>query len=187
MGTHVLVEDKVFVIPEFLSPQRCQTLIELSEARGYADAPVTTRQGPVHMPDVRNNERVMFDDPAMAREFWDHLNTFTLPQLEDIAPSGLNERLRFYRYDPGQTFRPHRDGSFRRPDGSEQSWYTVLVYLNEGYTGGETIIYGHDLVIKPKTGLALIFYHPLLHEGAEVTSGRKYVIRTDLMFPTSPH
>ena len=31
-------------------------------------------------------------------------------------------------------------------------------------------------------GWGLIFQHPLLHEGSEVTSGTKYVARTDLMY-----
>ena len=30
--------------------------------------------------------------------------------------------------------------------------------------------------------MALCFVHYLLHEGAEVQSGRKYVMRTDVMY-----
>ena len=36
--------------------------------------------------------------------------------------------------------------------------------------------------IKPKTGMALVFHHPLRHEGKEITSGTKYVLRTDIMY-----
>ena len=36
--------------------------------------------------------------------------------------------------------------------------------------------------VLPRTGSALIFTHPVLHEGCEVTRGRKYVLRTDVMY-----
>jgi len=39
-----------------------------------------------------------------------------------------------------------------------------------------------DISIKPETGMALIFKHELLHEGAKVTAGLKYVLRSDVMY-----
>ena len=39
----------------------------------------------------------------------------------------------------------------------------------------------HDVSVTPKTGLALLFQHFLLHEGSSVTSGVKYVLRSDVM------
>ena len=35
---------------------------------------------------------------------------------------------------------------------------------------------------QPKTGMALVFRHPLLHKGDRVTAGSKYVVRTDIMY-----
>ncbi|HSG70719.1 MAG TPA: hypothetical protein VLA12_09915, partial [Planctomycetaceae bacterium] len=61
--------------------------------------------------------------------------------------------------------------------------YQDLVYLNDDFEGGETnFIVEPEVSIKPETGMGLMFQHPLLHEGAEVTSGVKYVARTDLMY-----
>ena len=45
---------------------------------------------------------------------------------------GLNERLRFLRYDPGQYFLQHPDGDFRRGPRErprEISFITLLLYL----------------------------------------------------------
>ena len=53
---------------------------------------------------------------------------------------GLNERLRFLRYDPGQYFLQHPDGHFSRGR-RERSFITLLLYLNEGYVGGHTTIW----------------------------------------------
>ena len=55
-----------------------------------------------------------------------------------------------------------------------------MVYLNEGFEGGETVFEG--VSITPTLGMAPVFEHKLRHEGAAVTSGRKYVLRSDVMF-----
>ena len=103
---------------------------------------------------------------------------------------GVNERIRFYRYDPGQQFDWHTDGFFRR-DELEQSRLTFMVYLNDGFAGGETSFSGDgctprfaDFSVTPSTGLALFFTHMLPHKGQPVTEGRKYVLRTDVMYST---
>ena len=38
---------KLFVIPQFLTPEECETFIERSEQLGYADAPINTSFGPL--------------------------------------------------------------------------------------------------------------------------------------------
>jgi predicted 2-oxoglutarate/Fe(II)-dependent dioxygenase YbiX len=96
---------------------------------------------------------------------------------------GLNERFRFYRYDPGQRFAPHTDGCFRRDNG-EQSQFTFLVYLNDGFEGGATAFHEGraSLLVTPERGQALVFDHRQVHEGRPVVRGRKSVLRTDVMY-----
>jgi hypothetical protein len=60
----------IFVIHGFLSPEECVRFIALTEERGYTDAPIMTSLGPMMHKDVRNNERVMIDDVALAQELW---------------------------------------------------------------------------------------------------------------------
>ena len=50
-----------------------------------------------------------------------------------------NERLRFLKYDDGEYFKPHYDGAYTRSNG-ETSHLTVLLYLNDTFTGGETTL-----------------------------------------------
>ena len=55
-------------------------------------------------------------------------------------PIGVNECFRFSRYHEGEYFDKHRDGHFvRTPD--EISIYSLVVYLNEMPSGGETVFY----------------------------------------------
>lgn len=36
--------------------------------------------------------------------------------------------------------------------------------------------------MRPETGKTLVFHHEVLREGAAVTQGVKYVMRTDVMY-----
>ena len=65
------------------------------------------------------------------------------------------------------------------PNGDE-SLMTLMIYLNGGARGGETRF--ENATITPEAGLALIFDHYLLHEGALVVEGQKYVLRSDVMY-----
>jgi prolyl 4-hydroxylase len=55
--------------------------------------------------------------------------------------------------------------------------------LNDEFEGGETVFFVEpEVVIKSRAGAGLFFQHPIIHEGALVTSGIKYAVRTDLMY-----
>ena len=106
----------------------------------------------------------------------------------DYAPVGVNPFLRVYRYDVGTRFPPHEDTPYIAPDG-QRSFLTVLLYLNDEFSGGETIFYvDHkdstvgSIAIHPKAGAVVIFPHELWHEGTEITAGWKYVMRTEVMY-----
>ena len=133
--------------------------------------------------EVRNNDRVMLDDVELAERLWKKLQPFCPPYVMFHPVVGLNERVRFYRYEKGQRFRWHMDGSYRRQNG-EHSRLTFMVYLNDGFEGGETLF--QDTTVEPERGMALVFAHGYLHEGGEVFAGRKYVLRTDIMFAAEP-
>lgn len=172
----------VMTVEGVLSPDECAGLIARIEALGPSAAPVTTSRGPVMRPDLRSNDRVMFDDVALAERLAAAVAGHVPERLEgDWVLSGANERLRCYRYRPGQRFAPHFDGAFHRHAG-ERSLLTFLVYLNGCTAGGETRLLDLGLTVHPRAGLGLVFNHHLLHEGAPVLAGVKYVVRTDLMF-----
>ena len=188
MRKECLDGDRIFVIHDFLTRDECQSFITRSEKAGYEVASITTAAGPVIDREVRDNARLIADDPTLAETLW-HRAEPCIPQTTGgWYVMGLNERLRFYRYDPGQKFALHYDGCFQRGDG-EQSQLTFMVYLNEDFTGGETKFYRDDrtphVTVSPKCGMALVFAHFQLHEGAPVLDGRKYVLRTDVVYSVS--
>lgn len=185
----VLDPDRILVVHNLLSEEQCTALIRRSEALAYEAGTVA---GVVNE-NIRNNERVILDDEALASQLFHCAAPFLPAVLEDHRLVGFNERWRFYRYQPGQTFNPHRDGSYVRMQTWEESKLTFMIYLNEGMVGGETKFFvdiehafqqpaSPYLSVQPKTGSALIFLHSIWHEGAVVQSGQKYVLRTDVMY-----
>ncbi len=99
--------------------------------------------------------------------------------LESFRPTGLNELLRCYKYQPGEQFRRHEDFAHEW-DSTKRTFLTVLFYLNEDFTGGETRF--EEGVVEPKIGTAAIFPHELVHEGCPVATGVKYSLRSDVVF-----
>jgi predicted 2-oxoglutarate/Fe(II)-dependent dioxygenase YbiX len=177
--------DHIFVIRNFCIPQECEGFIAQSEQAGYDEATITTAYGGVMNKQVRDNARLILDDAELAARLWQRAEALLPRRYRNWTAIGFNERFRFYRYDPGQKFAPHWDGCFRR-DTAEQSQLTFMVYLNDGFLGGETRFYLDNgmprLEVKPERGMALVFVHKQLHEGAPVADGRKYVLRTDVMY-----
>ncbi|MCB9756454.1 MAG: 2OG-Fe(II) oxygenase [Myxococcales bacterium] len=171
----------IFTIRGLLNADECAAEIRETERAGYGDAPITTARGFVMAKGVRNNTRVMVDDPARARWLFERARPWlpaTLGGEDELV--GLNERFRFYRYEPGQYFRWHTDGSYARTL-AERSLLTLLVYLNDDFEGGATE-FARDGAVQPERGAALVFAHGHRHQGAPVVRGAKYVMRTDVMY-----
>lgn len=200
------------VIPDALSPSECDQLIKLTESAGYGeDAP--TRLGR----HVRHNDNCVLVANT-------HFNNLIFERCQASLPPtccggglcGINRRWRFYKYHPGDIFRAHIDpGGWTGsgfddgvliPDcfGDRVSRMTLLLYLNDEFTGGATRFFkdphrpqlgnagncSEVVSVEPSQGNVLCFFHghhPLSpwHEGASLLSGTKYVLRTDVLYKTS--
>jgi len=185
-----IIAENLFTVPSIQSSAECADLIARGEAMGFEAASVATGAGPQMLTNIRNNDRVTFDDPAYAQTLWERAKQHVPDASTTVNPIGLNERFRFYRYDSAQRFKGHRDGVVERSP-TERSRLTFMIYLNENFEGGQTVFYSESRInglremvasIEPRTGMGLFFAHEWWHEGAPVLTGRKYVLRTDVMF-----
>ncbi|CAF1214676.1 unnamed protein product [Rotaria sp. Silwood1] len=155
-----------FILLNVFTKEECSEWIKLTEERGYTSALVNIGLREILMTDVRNNDRCIIDDVNMANILFERIEPY-LPKIwKDYKLVGLNERLRFLRYDRGQQFKGHMNGVYQRSDGSgEISCITIQLYLNDNYKG-----------------MVLVFEHRLFHEGSLLKKGRKYTVRTDVMY-----
>ena len=189
-----------------LSIRECDAIIARSEEAGFKPALINAggfgREA--YRPENRNSERCIIDDTSFAETLFHRIQD-TLPQtFKDEEKNqcwklvGLNERMRILKYEKGNSFAPHFDGQFRRRNGKERSFVSVMIYLNSGreggsFEGGSTMFLSRDLLAHgsdtspcteyvPKSGSVLVFDHELFHEGALLKEGVKYAIRTDVMY-----
>jgi len=171
--------DDVFTIQNLWSPAACQKIIQQSEKEGFERALVNTASGPVAIEDFRNNDRLFWEDEDLAAQIWEEIEEFVPCDLGEYQAIGLNELFRFYRYDVQQQFNWHYDGIYQ-PNQNERSFYTFMIYLNDDFEGGETAF--SNFKVKSQTGDGLFFSQELEHAGLPIISGRKYVLRTDIMY-----
>jgi len=133
-------------------------------------------------PTYRDQDRIMRDDPNATALLWERLRPHLPERIGELALVGLNERLRYYRYRPGQRFAPHTDHWYQ-PDAHTITLLTVLVYFNDDFTGGETrFLEPIEEVVVPKAGRVALFQHKLRHEGCPVARGTKYALRSDVIY-----
>lgn len=118
----------------------------------------------------------------------------------------INECLRITKYENLNQFDWHRDSPYTNSELSRSN-YTMIIYLNDDFEGGETSFkvptnkINHngltideeqklmkdviETTIKPKKGTLLIFPQCLMHKGNQVI-GTKYILRSDLVCVGTP-
>ncbi|CAF1390723.1 unnamed protein product [Adineta steineri] len=156
-------EERISVIPKFLSAIECQQLIERAEKSGFKTSPPSGGgHGRTHREDARTNEYTVITDQSLADKLFQKVSPL-LPQTLEWMPenayftkdiggrewtiSGCVDRLRFYKYHKDEEYPEHMDGSYSRTithknktqqSFKQHSFLTLLIYLNDDFQGGET-------------------------------------------------
>lgn len=182
---------RIQAIAGFLSRAECAALLDTIHAAGFEEQ---------YAGDGRLlRSRAQFEDPGWADLIWQRLRPAIPPltemysddflpeprpkaELQDYRAVQLNERFRCYRYGSTEEFRRHQDFAHEY-SASKRTFYTVLIYLNDDFRGGETAFDG--FTVHPETGLLVLFPHELEHEGRRIETGIKYSLRTDVVFEAS--
>ena len=167
-------ERMLWWVDDVYTSSECARFIELIEA----SEPELATNNPLY----RDQDRVIRDDPRIAQELFGRIRPHLPPRMGELVLRGLNDRLRMYRYKPGQQFAPHMDHWYR-PSDSEITLHTVLAYFNDDFTGGETrFLEQFEATVVPRRGRVVIFQHKLRHEGCQVATGTKYAMRSDVIY-----
>jgi prolyl 4-hydroxylase len=189
-----------FVLHRVMSPRECRRLVATAASLGFTHAGLAVG-GDTYRVNlaVRNNRRVVIDDPALAAALWARVRDRVDPRHDDARVRGLNWRFRVYEYQPGERFFPHLDVRTALPVGETR--FSMVVYLDDAFAGGATRFFETKdkarrrgaargrkfdnrvrFALRPPVGSAVVFDHLLLHEGAEVTAGVKHAVRTDVIY-----
>lgn len=194
------IDTGVYVLYGVMSPKECKRLIALAQGIGFTHAGLAIGNDTYRVNlAARNNTRVVFDAPQMAKELWVRIREHVDAKHEGASLTGLNDRFRVYQYAQGQRFFPHVDVRTAVPLGETRA--SFMIYLNDEFEGGSTRFFevkektsrrGEGRArkfdnrvrfsVRPPVGSVVVFDHLLLHEGAEVTAGLKYAVRSDLIY-----
>lgn len=193
----VIVKEK-FIYREFdniFNPYECQKIISLSQDK--LERSTTVGMGVI-------KERTSWhtwlgDDISFVYEFNQKLHRLINLYSNTKLDYNNTEKLQVVRYIPSQKYDAHydvchpdfQDSDIKRKhcdldikNFGSMRYATILVYLNDNFTGGETNFPKLNIKIKPKIGKVLIFYslYPnlniideSLHAGLPVKSGIKWI------------
>jgi len=178
--------ERVLVVPGFLPADECARLTAIANAMRTEDAQVTRRrEGKLATAPSESRVTTLiktFDSPdtfipIVARAFRDHVEPAYGAQVEWFEwPDVL-----FYR--PGGRYNLHTDADLRDRPGDD--WHraldrdiSLLIYLNDEFTGGRLEFPERDEAIRPEAGMLVAFPsdHRFAHAALPVETGSRYVI-----------
>lgn len=174
-------------IADFLTSDECDIIRKIAEQRELEQSTVVNDDG-ISVIDLYT--RKSFQTWLKNKEC---LTTQKIAKMvSDIVdvPIAHQEKLQVVAYRPGGYYRQHYDASYH-PDvianthrGCGPRIYTILIYLNDDFEGGETFFEWANLTVKPKKGKAIIFQNldanldlipESLHAGLPISNGIKWI------------
>jgi hypothetical protein len=134
-----------FQLLNVLSIDEADTFIEQTERLGFH------KDSPVSLPySVRHNDNLNWVvSENIDQTIWQRSKKYVVEKVNGQTAKGINARFRFYRYNIGDFFNPHTDGSWTgsRVINGElianayphlYSQFSYLIFLNDDYEGGRT-------------------------------------------------
>ena len=192
------VPDQILIIRNLFTSKLCKDYVSFLTQLPLSTTPGKPKRGEA----TRVNDRFQIEDPLFAKQLWEQTPLRHLVEQYEEQSAwrgevlGLNPNIRIYRYRPGQFFDQHYDESNRVSFGPDRTpgktTWTLLLYLTT-CEGGETAFYPEatrkgektpdPIEVATEVGMALLHNHEdcMLHEGKEVKSGEKWVLRSDLV------
>jgi hypothetical protein len=181
---------QVEVIPDLISREECRQLIDYCEdacfSRSRIALPKGVKRDNIVAAKVRSSSSVVLRDrehPILARLYRE------CARREGVRPADI-ESIQCVRYRRAQRFRAHFDGGLGLP-----RLTTYLLYLNDGFVGGETYFPMLDHAVAPVAGSCLRFpscdregrvQWASEHGGLPVTEGVKYALNIWVRCPGVP-
>lgn len=224
MSKTQLYNDQIFTVDNVFNNNKCYNLILRANSKGWNNSsPSGGGHGRTGREDPRTCKFCVLHDTTLSNQIWDKVSSLLPPDLTFLGqnpyfhsiskgaewtPKFVYDKMRIYKYEPGDCFPEHIDYKVKRNiirdnvEYVQQSFLTLLIYLNEDFEGGITGYWPdhngihcrflraeekqgtkkeHQVEIIPKTGMMVVQDQNILHEGLPPTKGIKYILRTDII------
>lgn len=173
-------------VVNFLNHKECAAVREAAVRAGLARSTVVGEEG---QSGLRTSSTVFLkenDNPIVSRIYQ------KVSQLLGV-PADTFEDLQVIRYRVGEKYDAHFDPCYRCDQGSDivREW-TVLMYLNDDFTGGSTDFPLAGVSVAPQKGMAVAFrsmrggkiVRQSKHQSSPVQSGTKWAATVWVRGPT---
>jgi prolyl 4-hydroxylase len=177
----ILSEDPlIYIVRGFLSVHQCQYLRTVAQPWLAPAMIVHPISGEGMLDPIRRSQMMnfgpMFEDLIIQR-----INR----RIAEISGTQLafGEPLSVLHYRPGDEYRAHLD-AFDQAEAGQQRTHTALIWLNDGFEGGETRFHDLDIDVRGNIGDLLVFRNVdadgkcdrrTRHAGLPVTSSEKWL------------
>lgn len=114
-------------------------------------------------------------DQEICKVFKAAIDEYRRIYTEESVGSLEDEGYSLLRYQVGGEYKPHVDRA-----AANVRIVSGLIYLNDDFEGGDLFFPRHQLTVKPRTGMVVLFpsIHTHLHASLPIKSGVKYAIVT---------
>lgn len=174
------ISDKIDIwsIDNFFSLDECDQLVKEAFKKGFVDSQVQSNKdtSDMKMKTVSRSSQTAYIDSSEIGELFSSKTKDIVKNLNkefNISGECSLEGLQVQRYKKGQQYNPHYD-SFADKEGSDQRFWTVMIYLNDKddkeyplIDGGCTYFQHIDLRVHPKKGKAIVWSNLKLNSGDE--------------------
>lgn len=155
--------------------------ISTTECKQYVDF-INNNTNIIPFTNTGNFNNNKWIDMCQAELFYKRLQTYNIND-NILRPNNI---IMSGKYKEGDSFSLHTDtGLYYNNDKKEKTQWTLLIYLNDNFKGGETLFYDDywniNKVIQPKEGLAILFDIKLWHKANEIFEGEKYWIGCEII------
>lgn len=158
-----------------LSETECDKLIKYVDSSDIQDAKVTTDEHHYRT----NKVCYLHKDNKLSKSVYKLVSDVTNSPIDNI------ETIQINKYAVGEYFKPHYDFLPETMlNNGGQRLYSVLIYLNSDFKGGETFFQHLYNTVSPKKGLVIAWKNCVsgtteleynsLHESLPVLEGTKY-------------
>lgn len=189
MTTHPIEEGAAqgFVATNVLTPEECADAVQYAKeacflrgrVRGAPDRTSYFNESLANKLFERLAPRLLAEPSFQQEDEYDEYHT--AGKRLDLVPVDISRQMRIWRYNNASSaYSPKIVNNVHVQGRRQMGFWQILVYLNDDFEGGETVIGSHW--IKPKVGTVLCMPHFQEHSELAIQEGTKFVARTESVF-----
>ena len=173
------------IIQNYLDDQTCDMIINQTNQKQAIQATVQDSKDPSKVVVSKQRQNDIYDVDNLNMDVEAEFKKLFRGPVRDYYSREIEyfEKPNLLKYKPGGFYAFHADSDNWYPETKE--WkkrinrdISLLLYLNDNFTGGEIVFPNFNFKLQPKKGMLICFPsdHRYIHKAEVTTSGERYVI-----------